>query len=71
MVARTKHTILDHSSSTERAYAQVKDRKQRYKLVFSKVTANWTPKCIKEIKTKLFLNFLLELTEVLKKSKKA
>ena len=36
-------------------YAQTKDRKQRYKLVFSEVTANWIPKRIKETKTKLYL----------------
>ena len=41
MVAWTELIILVHNSGTNRAYVQTKDRKQCYKLVFSKVTADW------------------------------
>ena len=39
--------ISDHKSGTERVHAHKKDGNQRYKLVFSKVTANCIPKRIK------------------------
>ena len=62
MVARTEKATLDRNSGTGSDYAKTKDKQQRFKLAFSKVTQNWAAKRYKSSKSKVYLSELMKET---------
>ena len=50
MIVRTQLAVLDYHCGSSNTQAATKDRKRRYKQIFSKVTQNWVVKKISKTK---------------------
>ena len=65
MIARTQLVILDINSGSNLNQATTKEGKKRYNTSFSKMTANWSTKPIKEKKSdKVFQKSIFRTEEL-------
>ena len=63
MIARTQLAILDFNSGSNLNQATTKEGKKRYNASFSKMTATWLAKSIKQKKSDKVLQKLIFRTE--------
>ena len=63
MIARTQLPILDFNSGSNVNQATTKEGKKRYNASFSKMTATWSAKSIKQKKSDKVLQKLIFRTE--------
>ena len=59
MYARTQLAVLDHNSGVGREHAKTKSGEHRYKVTYSKISADWVAKKIMAQKDKTFLKDIL------------